>query len=302
MLLGISLVAFVLLRLTPGDPATLIAGPDASAESLESVRRSLGLDQPLPVQYFLWLTHIVQGDLGRSYTQGTPVFDILVAKVGHSLVLAVPSMVLATVVAVPAGIASAVRRGSLFDTLVMVLTMIGSCMAPFWTGLLLISLFAVTLPWLPTGGMFSLVDGGGAVDLLRHLVLPTTTLALLQMALIARMTRSSMLEVLHMDHLTTARSKGISERRVILHHAVKLAFLPVATVIGLRFGVVLGQGLIVETVFGWPGLGSQIYQAIAARDYAVVQGGVLFVAAAFVLINVVVDVAYVVIDPRIRYT
>ncbi len=298
---GISVLVFVLLRLTPGDPAIMIAGPQATGEELAIVRRSLGLDKPIPVQYVLWLSRVVRGDLGRSSQVGSPVSELVVQKLGNTAILAVASLLLALAVAVPAGILSAAFRGSVFDNVVMGVTLLANCMPTFWTGLMLIIVFAATLRWLPSGGMHNVIGGGGPQDLARHLILPTLTLGLVSTAMIARMMRSSMLDVLKLDHLTTARSKGLVERVVILRHAVKLALLPVITVIGIRFGYMLGGAAITETVFSWPGVGLQLYQAISTRDYAFVQGAVLIVATVFVVLNLVIDVAYAFVDPRIRY-
>jgi len=301
VLLGISVVVFVLLRLTPGDPALMIAGPQASREELEMVRRSLGLDQPLPVQFGLWLSRAVQGDLGRSSQLGAPVTDIVADKLKNTSILAISSLLLAVLLAIPAGILSAVLRGTILDHVVMATTMLANCMPPFWTGLMLILLFASGLGWLPSGGMYDVMGGGGLGDLLRHLILPTVTLGLLSTAMIARMMRSSMLDVMRLDHVTTARAKGLRESVVINRHTVKLALLPVVTLIGIRFGSLLGGAAITETIFSWPGIGFQLYQAISSRDYAIVQGMVLLVAGLFVLINFVVDITYAFIDPRIRY-
>jgi peptide/nickel transport system permease protein len=301
VLFGISILVFALLRLTPGDPALAIAGFDATQEQLAAVRRSLGLDQPIYVQYVRWLERIVHGDLGRSIRTGLPVTEMLANKLQNTLLLGVVAIAISTAVAIPAGIISAVRRGSAIDNAVMLFTLVGNCMPSFWTGLMLILIFSVSLRWLPTGGMYSVVGGGDLADLARHLVLPALTLALVQTALVARLMRGSMLEVIKLDHMTTARSKGLSERVVIARHAVKLALLPVVTVIGIRFGSLVGGAVIIETVFSWPGVGFQMYESIAGRDYAFIQGGVLVIASGFVLFNLVVDIAYAFIDPRIRY-
>jgi peptide/nickel transport system permease protein len=301
VLFGISILVFVLLRLTPGDPAISIAGFDASQEQLAAVRRSLGLDEPIHVQYIRWLDRTLHGDLGRSIRTGSPVSELLASKLANTLLLGVVAIVISTVIAVPAGIISAVRRGSLTDNAVMLVTLFGNSMPSFWSGLMFILIFAVWLRWLPTGGMFSIVGGGDLPDLARHLVLPSVTLAVVQTALVARLMRGSMLEVIRLDHMTTARAKGLRERIVIVRHAVKLALLPVVTVIGIRFGSLVGGAVIIETIYSWPGVGFQMYESIAARDYAFIQGGVLVIATGFVLFNLVVDIAYAFIDPRIRY-
>src|SRR5687768_3200393 len=299
VLFGISILVFVLLRLTPGDPAVTVAGFDASQEQLAAVRRSMGLDQPIHIQYIKWVERTLQGDLGRSLRTGSPVLGLLMEKLGNTLLLGVAAVVISTAIAVPAGIISAVRRGSFVDHAVMLVTLIGNCMPPFWSGLMFILVFAVWLRWLPTGGMFDTIGGGGIVDLARHMVLPAFTLALVQTALVARLMRGSMLEVIRLDHMTTARSKGLRESTLIRRHAVKLALLPVVTVIGIRFGNLVGGAVIIETIFSWPGVGLQMYESIAARDYAFIQGGVLLVAAGFVLFNLLVDIGYAFLDPRI---
>lgn len=301
VLLGIAVLVFVLLRLTPGDPAIMLAGPQASREEIDIVRRSLGLDQPIPVQFARWFSRAVQGDLGRSSQLGVPVAPLVMDKFKNTVILAVASLLLAVIIAIPAGIVSAVWRGSLVDNVVMVLTLLANCMPPFWTGLMLIVIFASGLSWLPTGGMVDVLGDGGPRDIAWHLVLPMLTLGLPSTAMIARMMRASMLDVLKLDHLRTARAKGLRERVVIQDHAVKLGLLPVITVIGVRFGYLLGGAAITETVFRWPGVGLQLYEAIGSRDYAFIQGAVLLVATIFVLLNLAVDVLYAFVDPRIRY-
>jgi peptide/nickel transport system permease protein len=301
VLLGISVAVFVLLRLTPGDPAAIIAGPQAGPDELALVRHSLGLDQPLPVQYALWLGHALQGDLGRSSQLGVPVAPLVFDRFKNTLLLAVASLALATLLSIPVGIVSALRRRSPLDHGVLAVTLFANCMPPFWTGLILIIVFASGLRWLPTGGMTDILGNGGPLDIARHLVLPMLTLGLSVTAMITRMTRSSMLEVLGQDHLRTARAKGLAERAVVLGHALRLALLPVLTVIGIRFGYLLGGAAITETVFNWPGVGLQLYQAIGSRDYGFVQGAVLLVASVFVVVNLGVDLLYAVVDPRIRY-
>jgi peptide/nickel transport system permease protein len=301
VLFGISVLVFALLRLTPGDPALMIAGPQATPVELDLVRKSLGLDQPIPVQFVLWLGHALQGDLGRSSQLGVPVAPLVLDRFKNTLVLALASLGLAVVLAIPAGIVSALHRRSPIDHGIMTLTLLANCMPPFWTGLMLIIVFASTLRWLPTGGMNDVLNPGGATDVAWHLILPAITLGLPATALIARMMRSSMLDVLRLDHLRTARAKGLLERVVVERHAFKLALLPVLTVIGIRFGYLLGGAAITETVFNWPGVGLQLYRAIGSRDYAFIQGAVLLVAIVFVVVNLLVDLMYAVVDPRIRY-
>jgi ABC-type dipeptide/oligopeptide/nickel transport system permease component len=301
VLLGISVLVFTLLRLTPGDPAIMIAGPQATDTELQQVRKSLGLDQPIPVQFVFWFKNAVQGDLGRSSQLGVPVAPLVLARFGNTAVLALASLAVALVIAIPAGIISAIKRRSPLDHSVMTLTLLANCMPPFWTGLMLIIVFASTLRWLPTGGMNDVLNPGGAPDVARHLILPAITLGLPATAMIARMMRSSMLDILTQEHLRTARAKGLLERVVIQRHAVKLALLPVLTVVGIRFGYLLGGAAITETVFNWPGVGLQLFQAIGSRDYAFIQGATLMVATIFVVVNLGIDLLYATVDPRIRY-
>jgi peptide/nickel transport system permease protein len=298
---GISVLVFTLLRLTPGDPALMIAGPQATAAELAAVRTSLGLDQPIPLQFVLWLGHALQGDLGRSSQLGVPVAPLVLDRFRNTLILALASLAVALVVAIPTGLISALHRRSPVDHGIMTVTLLANCMPPFWTGLMLIIVFASTLRWFPTGGMTDVLNPGGAQDVLWHLVLPALTLGLPASALISRTMRGSMLDVLKLDHLRTARAKGLKERVVVQRHAIKLAMLPVLTVVGIRFGYLLGGAAITETVFNWPGVGLQLFKAVGARDYAFIQGAVLLIALIFVVVNLAIDLLYAVVDPRIRY-
>ncbi len=300
VLLGVSLVVFFLLQLVPGDIASTLLGPEASQVEVEALQARLGLDQPVAVQYWRWLRSAVQGDLGISLETGVPVAALVMDRLRNSLILVVTAMTLATVVGVIVGVVSAVRPGSLFDRAGMLFVLFGNSMPAFWLGILLILAFSLELRWFPVSGMYSIRGDRGLLDLLHHLVLPSVTLGILSMAIVARMTRSGMLEVLSQDYVRTARAKGLRQSRIVAGHALRNALLPVVTVVGLQFGYSLGGAVLTETVFAWPGLGYQLFRAIASRDLPVVQGSLLIIASAFVLINVAVDALYSVLDPRIR--
>jgi peptide/nickel transport system permease protein len=290
-LLGVTVVVFALIRLIPGDPARLILGLQASEDEVARLRVELGLDRPLYVQYARFFARLVRGDLGYSAVTREPVIGEIGSRLPATVQLAVSSIVLATLVGMAAGILSAARQYSALDYLVMTVALFGVSLPVFWLGLMLMLLFSVYLNWLPAGGY-----GTPA-----HLVLPTVALAAFSVAIIARMTRSSLLEVFNQDYIRTARAKGLHGRVVILRHALKNALIPVITVIGLQFGALLGGAILTETVFAWPGMGRLLVSAITARDYAVVQGVVLVFAGLFTLVNLAVDVLYAYVDPRIHY-
>ncbi|HSV30563.1 MAG TPA: nickel ABC transporter permease [Atribacteraceae bacterium] len=291
VLIGVSILVFSIIRFIPGDPARAIAGVHASPEYIEQVRRDLLLDQALHIQYFVYMRNLLRGDLGRSTFTRRPVTTELRERFPNTVQLAVAAMVIATLVGVGAGIISATKRYSLFDNVSMIGALIGVAAPVFWLGAMFQIFFSVRLGWLPSGGM-----GTWA-----HLILPALTLGLATAALIARITRSSMLEVLSQEYITTARSKGLNERVVIYKHALKNALIPVVTVMGLQFGTLLGGAVLTETVFSWPGIGRLMVDSILTRDYPLVQGAVLLIAVSFVLINLVVDVIYAFLDPRINY-
>jgi peptide/nickel transport system permease protein len=291
VIIGVSILVFAIIRFIPGDPARAIAGVHASPEYIEQVRAELLLDEGLHVQYYLYMTNCLKGDMGRSTFSRRPVTVELFERFPNTIVLAASSMFIAIIIGLSAGIISATKRYSLFDNMSMLGALVGVAAPVFWLGFMFQLLFSVNLGWLPSGGMGTW----------RHLVLPALTLGLATAALIARITRSSMLEVLRQDYITTARSKGLVERVVIYKHALKNALIPVVTVIGLQFGTLLGGAVLVETVFSWPGIGRLMVDSILNRDYPVVQGAVLLLAVFFVLINLVVDVIYAFLDPRISY-
>ncbi len=301
VLIGVSLVVFLAMKIIPGDAAEVLAGPQATKEQVELIRQSLGLNRPLYVQYVTWLSRAVRGDLGRSIQLAAPVTEMVLDRLKNTLVLALASALLAVAIGVPVGILSATHQSSFVDRASVVLALFGNSMPTFWLGLVLILILSLHFRLFPSNGMYSLRGPAGIPDLLRHLTLPALTLCGVPAAVLARLTRSSLLEALNDDHVRTARAKGLTEARVVVHHALRNALLPVVTLMGIQVGYLLGGSILVETVFSWPGLGLQLYDAIGARDLPLVQGGVLLVATVFVFINLFVDVLYAVLDPRIRY-
>ncbi|MEN8245950.1 MAG: ABC transporter permease [Thermodesulfobacteriota bacterium] len=291
VLFGISLMLFFLLRALPGDPAQVIAGELATQQEVELIRQQLGLDEPVYVQYAKFLGRLVRFDLGISVRTQYPVIQEIAPRLLNTLILAVAATLLACLLGIPAGIVAAVKPYTTMDMVVTALALFGMSMPAFWLGLMLIIIFSVKLKLLPVGG------SGGFV----YLILPAVTLAASLVAVVARNTRSAMMEVLAQDYITTARSKGVREKMVILRHGLKNSFIPVITVIGLQFGTMLGGTVLTETVFAWPGLGRLLISSILARDYPVIQGAILIFALLFVLTNIVVDVLYAYFDPKVRY-
>ncbi len=311
-----------MIALAPGDPARVMLGERANAQQLEQLREELGLDKPLIQQYGLYLSRIVRLDLGKSIASGQKIKDEISERFPATIELAIWAMIFASTVGIIVGVTSARKRNSWIDYTTMGGSLIGVSMPVFWLGLVLIMIFSVWLDLLPTGGRmnvryyfqpitnFYIIDGiilwireGDSqylVSAFQHLILPTIALGTIPLAIIARTTRSSMLEVLQLDYIKTARAAGIKERRVVYRYALKNALLPVVTIIGLQFGLLLSGAILTETVFSWPGIGKWIYVAIGARDYPAVQGGIIFISVFFVLINLVVDILYSVINPKIR--
>jgi peptide/nickel transport system permease protein len=298
VLVGVSALVFVMVRLIPGDPALILAGVDASREQAAEVRRSLGLDQPIWVQYARYVGRAVEGDLGKSIHSRRPVWREIRDRFPATLELTMVSLALAGALGIVVGVLSAVRRGSAIDSLAMVGSLAGVSMPIFLLGVLLIWLFSLYLGLLPTGGSPPCLF---CIDHLRHLVLPSITLAGVSVGMVARLTRSTMLEVIHEDFVRTARAKGLAERLVIYKHALRNAMIPVVTYMGLQFGVLLGGAVVTEQIFSWPGMGRMLVEAIESRDYPVIQGAILFMAAVFVAINLLVDLLYGWLDPRISY-
>ena len=289
-LLAVSLLVFGIVRVIPGDPARLLAGDFATEQVVDELRHKWRLDDPMPVQYATYVGGLARGDFGRSITTSTPILPELTERFLRTLELAVAGIVVALAVGGAAGIVSAVRRSSLTDYAATALALAGISTPIFWSGLLLILLFSVRLEWLPAGG----------TGTLRHLVLPALSLGLFGAGVLARQTRSGMLEVLGQDFVRTARAKGLPERVVVVKHALKNALIPVVTVLGDQFGRLLGGAILTETVFAWPGMGRYLIESISQRDYPAVQGAILVFAAAVVIVNLLVDLSYGMLDPRVR--
>ena len=300
VLFGVSVLVFAVLHLAPGDPAAIMLGAQATKEDVVRLHRDLGLDQPLAVQYVRWMGHVLQGDLGRSIPLGRAVLPEVLLRFKATLVLTAGALLIAILLGLSAGIVSAVKQYTWLDRISMGVAVTGVSLPVFWTGIMLIILFALQLRWFPSSGMSS-PYGSGVADVLWHLVLPAVTLGTASAAALARLTRSSVLEIIRQDYVRSARAKGLAERAVIARHVLKNAINPIITVLGLQVGFLLGGAILTETVFSWPGLGSMMVRAIQARDYPLVQGGVLLIATTFVLVNLVVDLLYAVFDPRIRY-
>ncbi|MBY6270665.1 MAG: peptide ABC transporter permease [Caldibacillus debilis] len=319
VLFGLTLIVFFMIRAIPGDPAQIILGQAATEESIEALNKKLGLDKPWYVQYVNYLNDLLHGDLGDSIRTNSPISEQIWPYLAATFELSVVAMLIAVFIGVNAGIISAWYQNSWFDYIVMLLALIGVSMPIFWLGLMEQWVFAVQLDWLPTGGrenvrdpiepithlylLDSLLQGDMAkfTDVLQHLILPAAALATIPMAIIARITRSSMLEVMRTDYVRTARAKGLRMFWVVYKHSLKNAIIPILTVIGLQFGLLLGGAILTETIFSWPGIGRYIYDAINYRDYPVIQSGILIIALFFVLINLITDILYAVIDPRIKY-
>jgi peptide/nickel transport system permease protein len=289
VLLGVSFVVFFILHLT-GDPAAVLLPPDASAEDLQRFRQTMGFNDPFFVQYGRFLRGALQGDFGQSIRHGEPAFGLVVERMPATFELSGAALTIALALAIPAGIVSAVRRNTTVDYVSTVIALLGQSLPTFWLGIMLILVFSVQWGWLPSSGR-------GSLD---HLILPAITLGLFTTARIARLTRSGMLDVLNQDFIRTARAKGVSDPPVVWKHALKNAAIPIVTIVGIELGTLLGGSVITETIFAWPGVGRLSVQAIYNRDYPVVQAAVFLLASTFVLVNLVVDILYTYLDPRIR--
>jgi peptide/nickel transport system permease protein len=292
-------IVFIIVRVAPGDPAAVMLGPDASAQDISQLRARLGIDQPLPIQYALFLGQLIRGDLGESIFLNRPVLSALADRAEPTFFLTLFAIAIASVIAIPIGILSAYRRGSLFDQATTTVAMLAASIPSFWLGLLLIQYFAVRFGIFPVSGYGG--PGASLATRLYHLVLPAFALGIVSSALILRFTRASMLDVLNDDYVRTARSKGMGEFRVVMKHAFRNALIPVLTVIGLTAALLVSGAVVTETVFGLPGIGSLVVSAVLRRDYPVIQGALLIIAALYVLINFVIDMLYLVIDPRVKY-
>jgi peptide/nickel transport system permease protein len=319
VLLGVSIIVFFMVRAIPGDPAQILLGQTATQEQVQAMRTQMGLDKPVPIQYLVFLKDAFTGDLGESIVTGRPVTVELMARLPATLELTAFAMLIAIVVGVPVGVISAVKQYSVLDKFTSVLALTGISMPIFWLAMILVVIFTVNLQLLPFPGRLSsettitaitgmvLVDSlltfnfAGFWDGLEHLILPAVALGTIPMAVVTRMTRSSMLEVMNEDYVRTARAKGVVPWRVVFKHALRNAMLPTVTVIGLQTGLLMGGAIITETIFAWPGVGQIAYDSINRRDYAMIQGVVLYGALLFVLVNLLVDILYAVLDPRVRY-
>lgn len=290
VLLGVSLLVFAIMSLTPGDPAQLILGENAPREAVLKLREEMGLNDPFFMQYFRFVKNAIMGDFGRSYTTGREVFGEIFARFPNTLILAIIGIIISVCIGIPIGIISATRQYSFLDSFSMVIALLGVSMPVFWLGLMLILTFSVKLGWLPSGGF----DG------LKSIILPAVTLGVGSAAIITRMTRSSMLEVIRQDYIRTARAKGVAEKVVINKHALKNALIPIITVVGLQFGHLLGGAVLTESVYSWPGVGRLMVDAIRQKDTPTVLAAVVFLAAAFSVVNLLVDILYAYVDPRIK--
>ncbi|WP_428688762.1 ABC transporter permease [Roseibium sp.] len=300
VLLGITIIVFLIMSLIPGDPATAILGSYATPENVEKLNRDLGLNKPMVQRYFIWLGNMLTGDFGRSFSLNRPVIDEVTERFNATLILAGTAFVLCSVLGVLAGVVSAARQYGLADKAITFIVLIGISVPSFFLGMMMILLFAVNLRWLPVSGMYAIYGGGDLPDLLNHLIMPALALAAVATGVIARLARSAMLEVLRQDYIRTARAKGVPERRVIMGHALRAAMVSIIPVLGIQAGFVLSGAVYIEIVFQWPGVGRMLVEAILKRDLLLVQGGVVFVAACYVIFNIAVDVAQSLLDPRIK--
>lgn len=319
MLFAVSIIIFLLVRLIPGDPARTIAGEHASPEILEAMRKKWGLDKPILEQYLIWLKYAIRGDFGQSILTHESVLKEILQRFPNTFELSIFAMIFASLIGISAGIISAIKRYTIFDYTTMFIALFGVSMPIFWLAIMLVLLFSIKLNLLPTGGRISvyysikhitgfyLIDSlitlnfGAFFNVLKHLILPSITLGTIPMAFIARITRSSMLNVISQDYVRTARAKGLPEKTVILKHALRNALIPIITSAGTEFAMLMGGAVLTETIFSWPGLGTYIVQAVNARDYPAIQGAVIFVALIVAIVNLIVDLVYAYIDPRIKY-
>ncbi|MFN8926425.1 MAG: ABC transporter permease [Rhodospirillales bacterium] len=299
VMLVVATMAFLIVRVIPGDPAGIMLGPDATPADVAGLRTRLGLDRPIPVQYLIFLRDLVGGDLGQSIFLGRSVLQALADRTEPTLALTLMATLIALAIGIPAGIVAAVRRGGALDQTTRGLAMLGASIPSFWLALLFMQTFAVALGWFPVAGYGE--PGAPFLERMRHLIMPAVVLGLISSALITRFTRASMLDVLGEDYVRTARSKGLAERVVVMKHALRNAMIPILTVVGLTVAVLLGGAVVTETVFGLPGVGNLVVQAVLRRDYPVIQGALIVIAGIYVLVNLVIDLLYTLIDPRVRY-
>lgn len=295
----VAVIVFVVTRMIPGNPAATLLGPQASVQEVENMMIEMGLDKSYFEQFIQYIGDLLRGDLGYSYAYNTNVTDLIIERFPNTIILTVAALIIALVVGIPAGIISAYRRNTFVDYIVMVVSLVGVSMPVFWLGVMLVLIFSVNLGWLPATGMGNW--SAGADVFFKHLLLPSVTLATIPMANFARITRSSMLEVLSQDYIRTARAKGLKEHIVVWKHALKNALNPILSVLGMQVAALLGGSVLTETIFSWPGMGRLIVDAIDRRDFGVVQGVVIFIALIYVLTNLVIDILYKVANPKISY-
>jgi peptide/nickel transport system permease protein len=298
LVFGATIVVFVLMRMVPGDPASIYAGPEAPQEVIQAVRKNFGLDKPLPLQYTSWLSKVLRGDLGKSYLSSIPVSDLLKQRIPATLELTFAAMLPTILIGIPSGVVAALKSGGRVDAIITTFAGLNVALPSFWLGILAIYFFSVVLDWLPPGGRVSITSD--PIQGAKYLLLPAVTLSLVTTAALSRLVKSAMLEVLHEDYVRTARSKGLTNNQVILHHILRNAMVPVITVLSFQFGRLLGGAIVIESVFAWPGVGRLVLSSLANRDYAVIQGVLLTLVLVFIAINLVTDIAYGLLDPRIR--
>ena len=300
VLLGVTFAVFLIISLIPGDPATAILGSYATPENIENLNRQLGLDKPFFQRYLIWVVNIFQGDFGTSYSLNRPVIDEVVERFQATLILSGSSFLICSIIGIFFGIISSALQYSFFDKIITFSVILGISIPSFFLGMMMILLFTVELKLLPASGMYSLYGGGDLIDLLKHLIMPSIALAIVSTGVVVRLSRSIMLEILRLDFIRTARSKGLKEYRVIFIHAFRLAIVSILPILGLQAGFVLSGAVYIEIVFQWPGVGRMLVDSILTRDIMLVQGGVLFVALCYVIFNIVVDFLQLILDPRIR--
>lgn len=300
ILFGVSFLVFSMIYLIPGDPARMMLGQSATPEAVEELRDKSGFNDPFLVQYGTWLLHVLKGDLGTSITMRIPVTSFLIPKLINTLILAAGGLIICVILGITVGIAAALRKYSWFDRIIMFLAQFGANTPAFWLGITLMWLFSIKLGWLPSSGMYDVRTGETFSGLLEHLVLPAFATATVSLAVIARLTRSSLIDVLNAEYIKTFRANGISESKIISKHAFRNILPPLINMIGLQIGYLLGGALFVEVVFNWPGIGSQIYASITSQDLPMVQAGVLFIAISFVVVNLINDVFIASLNPRLK--
>ena len=294
-----SIIIFSLIRLIPGNPALLLAGPDALPEQIEIITKELGLDKPIISQYFIWISNILKGDFGKSIINGYPVFKLISLKFIATLELAVSGLIVSLLIAFPLGILSAIKRNGIIEKFTTIFVALGQAIPTFWLGILLVLVFSIKLRWLPPSGRIEFTENPELA--LKLIILPAFTLGVYTASVLTRFLKTSVLEILTLDYVLTARAKGLSEWIVIFRHVIKNALIPFVTVLGLQFGAFLGGSVVTESIFDWPGLGRLMLQSIHTRDYPVLQGTILVVVFGFVIVNLIIDLLYSFLDPKIRY-